>query len=313
MNYWLHRCAYQGGHEILDAEHRLTIGFSDCANNPEMIESIQKGDGETFDKVYKAVYTGEIWRARWSLWYFVCEMKEGDVVVVPRYGGFSVCRLVGHPLVSERRNAADIGWEWYVEIIANMCAPRDSYATPALLSRMKCRQTTINIGDLSGDVEAAIKRFRENKPFSLPMELAEKCHELLDLIGGSPDHFERVIRDYFIRLGANAEILPKNAAEKIGDCDISAVFTPLRLTISVQAKKHWGETGEWAVRQIVDYAKDKAEKANADDPNWTYANWVISFADDFSSEAKKLAQESGVVLVNGVDFCRMLVANGLGF
>ena len=308
MNYWIHRCAYMGGHEILDNEHRLTIGFSDCANNPKMVAAVEKRDGKAFDAIYESVYGGNIWRARWSLWYFTCEMEAGDIVVVPRDGGFSVCKLKGVPILSGRRNDADIGWEWNVQPLVKYCTPREAYATTALLSRMKCRQTTININGLGEDVEMSLRRYRGKKPFSLPAELSAKCHELLDS-NGSPDHFERLLLDYFQRLGAKAEILPKNYNGKIGDCDVSAVFPALRLTISVQAKKHWGRTDENAIAQIAKYAVPNHEKT--DDPNWTYASWVVSFADDFTEKAKALAKAEGVVLVNGRDFCEMLIANGI--
>lgn len=309
MNYWIHRCAYMGGHEILDKENRLTIGFSDCANSKEMVFAVEKHDGKAFDKVYEDVYCGDIWRARWSLWYFTCEMESGDVVVVPRDGGFSICKLKGAPILSERRSEVDIGWEWEVELLVQYCSPREAYATTSLLSRMKCRQTTININELCEDVETALRRCHEKKPFSLPSELASKCHELLDL-NGSPDHFERLLLDYFERLGAKAEILPKNYRGKSGDCDISAVFPALKLTISVQAKKHWGSTDERGVTQITDYAT--ANSGTTDDPNWAYVNWVVSFADDFTDTAKEQAKAKGVVLVNGKDFCEMIIANGIG-
>ena len=310
MNYWIHRCAYMGGHDILDTEHRLTIGFSDCANALEMAEIVKDRNGQAFDPAYKRVYGGEIWRARWALWYFACEMKAGDIVVVPRAGSFEIVRLTGEPILSERRHTKDIGWEWEVEPLADICAPRDAYASAALLRRMKCRQTTIRIDDLAEDVEIALARFREKRPFSLATELARLCHEQIGR-NISPDQFEGLVRDYFARLGGEAEILSKNYSGKTGDCDIEAVFPALRLTISVQTKKHSGTTDDWAVRQIADYAQARREEGQTDD-YWTYVLWVVSFADEFSEAAKANAKKEGVVLINGMDFCKMLVAGGLG-
>ena len=305
MHYWIHRCAYMGGHEILDKENRLTIGFSACAKHQKMVEVIQHKRDDEFDAVYETVYGGDVWRGRWSLWYFTREMEAGDIVIVPRVGGFNICKLKGEPQLSDRRNDCDIGWEWDVEILAK-CFPREQYAPTGLLSRMKCRQTTLNIGELAEEVEDALRRYQTKKPFALMDELAEKCHRLLDKYG-SPDHFERLILEYFTKLGAQAEILPKNETGKVGDCDVMAVFPLLRLTISVQAKKHWGETDAWAIRQISEYSD-----AQTADENWSYVSWVVSFADDFSDEAKQLAKEKNVVLFNGKDFCRMLVLNGVG-
>ena len=309
MKYWIHRCKYQGGFEHFDKENRLTIGFSDCANNEQMLEAIKQDNGESFDSVYRAIYGGAIWRSRWSLWYFTCVMKAGDIVVIPRDGGFSVCKLLDNVSVSPLRNIKDIGFEWKVEKIIDFCGPREGYASTALLSRMKCYQTTADIGDLADSVNNAIKRFEEDRPFSLPTELADKCRELLDE-NGSPDHFEQLLLSYFTKQGAKAKILPKNGSDKVGDCDVEAVFPLLHLTVSVQAKKHWGQTDSWAVQQIADYAENRKKSDNAD-ANWTYVNWVVSFAEEFTKSAALKAQENGVVLINGRDFCKMLIATGL--
>ena len=309
MRYWIHRCKYQGGFEHFEKENRLTIGFSDCANNEQMRDAIAKNAGKEFDEIYHNIYGGSIWRSRWSLWYFTCEMKADDIVVVPRDGGFSVCKLIGEVKVSDLREIKDIGFEWKVEKIIDFCGPREAYASTSLLSRMKCFQTTADIGDLAESVNTAIKRFNDKKPFSLPSELADKCRELLDA-NGSPDHFEQLLLSYFAKQGAKAKILPKNGSEKIGDCDVEAVFPLLHLTISVQAKKHWGQTGDWAVQQITDYAENRKKSDNAD-TNWSYINWVVSFAEEFTESAVLKAQENGIVLINGRDFCKMLIAAGL--
>ncbi len=155
------------------------------------------------------------------------------------------------------------------------------------------------------DVVEARKRYRENNPFSMAQEMAKKCHDVLDQ-QVSPYQFECMIRDYFVRNGASAEVLSRNYSDKKGDCDVEADFPSLRLAISVQVKKHVGETDDWAVRQIVDY--DKSRCKNED---WTYANWVVTLASDFTAEAKALARERGVVLINGEQCCRMLLSKAL--
>lgn len=307
-NYWLHRCEnHEGGLEILDRENRLTIGFADCANEPEMVSAIQQKNDDLFNRLYEETYGGEIWRSRWNLWHFTCEMSKGDIVVVPRSGGFSICQLKNGPLVSSRRTQCDIGFEWEVELLTTVLSPRESYAPAGLLSRMKCRQTTLKINDLADEIASALERYRAKKPFSLPKDLAEQCYHTLTG-HGSPDHFEQLVQDYFIRLGAKAEILPKNYSGKEGDCDVSAVFSALHLTISVQIKKHEGITGKEAVNQILAYAKATAPEES----NWTYVGWVISLAEDFSDDAKEVARKNGIILLNGKEFCSMLIANGIG-
>ncbi len=321
MSYWMHRVEkHYSGLDILFQEKRLTIGFSDCAKDDSFFEAFSKSQqdeqyrngayGKDFDDLYWEVYGGDIWRLRWSLWYFIHDMSAEDLVVVPYSGGFCICKLKGEALRSERRDTVDIGWEWEVEILAD-CNPRDGYASTSLLSRMKCQQLTLCLDALKDDVELALSKYRENKPYCFEEELARKCHDILDEFG-TPDEFERLVKNYFVRLGGQADVLSKNysgkdGSGKVGDCDVSALFPALRLNILVQCKKHWGKTNEWSVRQITDFAKAETESEG-----WSYVKWVVSFADDFTDEAKELAKKEGVILISGNEFCRMLVTSGVG-
>ena len=162
MAYWMHRVEkHCDGLDILLQENRLTIGFSDCAEDDLFFEAFSKAQkdekyrngayGKNFDDLYWKVYDGGILRLRWSLWYFIHDMSAEDIVVVPYSGGFFICKLKGEALRSERRDTRDIGWEWEVEILAD-CAPRDGYASTSLLSRMKCQQLTLCLDTLKDDV-----------------------------------------------------------------------------------------------------------------------------------------------------------------
>ncbi len=153
MSYWMHRVEkHCNGLDILFQEKRLTIGFSDCAKDDSFFEAFSKAQkdeqyrngayGKDFDDLYWEVYGGDIWRLRWSLWYFIHDMSAEDIVVVPYSGGFCICKLKGEALRSERRDAIDIGWEWEVEILAD-CAPRDGYASTSLLPRVKGKDLTL--------------------------------------------------------------------------------------------------------------------------------------------------------------------------
>ena len=59
-----------------------------------MLKAIKQNKGNEFDAIYRDIYGGSIWRSRWSLWYFTCVMKAGDIVIIPRDGDFSVCKLL---------------------------------------------------------------------------------------------------------------------------------------------------------------------------------------------------------------------------
>lgn len=75
----------------------------------------------------------------------------------------------------------------------------------------------------------------------------------------------------------------------------------------IQVKKHEGETDSWAVQQISEYKKQKQNE----DGDYTYLSWVISTA-SFNETAVQNAKESGVRLIGGNDFIRMLIDCGLG-
>ena len=55
---------------------------------------------------------------------------------------------------------------------SEICSPREYYASAALLSRMKCRQTNLCIDDLAEDVDIAVERIlRATDPASVPGNL----------------------------------------------------------------------------------------------------------------------------------------------
>ena len=305
-NYWLHRVSHEGGIKIIEDEHRLTIGFSDVAASEAARQAATQKNYGAFCSAYTQVYKGEIERLKNGLWRFVVEMSVGDMVVVPFPCGFYICKVTGDAVVCNR-DGLDLGWEREVEILVE-CSPREDYAGSGLLSRMKCQQTNLNISDLADEVEEALARKRGNAPIDLVGSLSQELQKEIDVLC-SPDKFERIVASYFKALGAHATVLSKNYSDKQGDCDVEAVFPALRFTVCVQCKKHIGTTDDWAVRQISDYAAQREEMAS--DANWTYAYWVVSLADKFNDDACRLAQEKGVTLINGNEFCRMLLNAGI--
>lgn len=312
MNYWLHRVSHENGYDILRNECRLTIGFSSVRKCPAACEALSKKDRAAFNCAYAGVYKGEIERLKNGLWRFVAEMQVGDIVVVPCPGGLWLCEIKGdaEPCMQfDGNRERDLGWQREVKIVGDSVrSPRQSYATAPLLSRMKCRQTNLDIGDLKVEVEDLRRRIVDNQPLDFVKELYESCLKLMKL-HGLPEKLELLVCDYLNALGGVARVLPKNGDDKSGDCDVEAVFEQLRLTISVQCKRHKGMTDENAVRQIADYAAGHI--TDEKEENWTYAQWVISTADDFTDEAKRLAAEKGVVLINGPEFAHGLIRAGV--
>lgn len=339
-NYWLHRSSYEYrlSQVLLAEKNLLSIGFSDFSDT-NYLNRFLNSSQEEFDNVFR-----EVWdylpKSRFSLWYFLREMKQGDYVLVPSPYYFSIYRIVGEtPLSNEtfdtnglhdvwnnpvtlkddgylyvkgdgesKAEVVDLGFYWQVEPIS-LNIPRANYADQALISRMKARQTTLNISDLADDIIEAINAFENNMPICLHdlilQQTADACLQLIhDKI--SADKFEYLVKWYMEKLGATVEVPAKNSTStEEGDADVIAYFEPVKLVILIQVKKHQGNTDSWAVEQISNYKKNK----NMGD--YTSLLWIISTCDDFTQETKEKALAEQVRLINGRLFTEMLLETGL--
>lgn len=299
-HYWLHRVSHEGGLRFFAEESRITIGFSDAAAVPEVGSAIDNHKYDDFCIAYKHVYNGNIERSKNSLWRFAVEMSIGDWVIVPCPWGFYVCEVTGMAEISNRRGL-DIGWEREVKRFGDVLSPREDFANISLLSRMKCRQTNLCIDDLKDAVVSA----KERKRLNLVDDLSEKL--LSSLNGyGKPEGVERLVASVFEAMGAEVQIMPKNYSDKKGDCDVEAVIPTLRLVVSVQCKKHAGQTDASAILQIAEYSE-----ARLLPEGWMHWKWVVSTADGFTPEAENKARENNIRLIAGKEFARMLLNAGL--
>lgn len=94
-----------------------------------------------------------------------------------------------------------------------------------------------------------------------------------------------------------------------GDVDIhctrkradASPFETGDVTLFVQVKKHEGITDQIAVRQLV---KMMSKDASAD-------GCVMSLAEDFSNEAKELAEQNDILLMNGSAVCKLALKSML--
>ena len=300
-HYWLHRVSHEGGLDILKNESVLTIGFSAVAASDVARTAIMTRDYEAFCRAYTDVYKGAIARIKSNLWRFVVEMEIGDVVVVPCPWGFYVCEICGKAILC-KRDSLDLGWERSVRLIGDVLSPRELYARVPLLSRMKCRQTNLCIDDLKDEVDSASKRIELNLVHDVSDKLLEKLRE-----HGSPESLEEFVASVFESMGAEVEILPKYYRGKSGDCDVEATFPALHLVVSVQCKRHDGQTDN-GVKQISEYA---ARKRHDESEGWSHWRWVVSTADRFSYEAEEAAKAKNVRLIAGKEFARMLLNAGI--
>lgn len=342
MSYLLHRISHEASaaYPLLDAGY-LTIGFSDFAYD-SFIDGVRASDNwevnwEFFEKEFDTVW-GERSRNRHTLWRFVEGLKQGDTVLVPTYGAFSLYKIVGEkpkpistlptdgisawgskPLYieDERLYAGegemyDLGFYWEVEPIA-LEIPRHKFANKALTARMKVRQTNVWIDGLRDAVESALHAYKKNKPINIGNDIIEATTpKILDLIKTkiTPDKFEHLVKYYFKRVGAHSVQIPaKNEADKQGDADVIAVFETIKTIIYIQVKHHDGQTDEWAARQISEYVENKENEAQ--DDGYTRVMWVVSSADSFSDACVEMAKKEKVQLINGTEFTKMLIEAGV--
>ena len=91
--YWLHRItggdnAIKLTHPLLFEHNILSTGWASLSWDEFVRKS--RGDWKSFEAEFYNEYPGL--RNRWSLWRFL-EMKEGDIVVVPTWGEFSIYKV----------------------------------------------------------------------------------------------------------------------------------------------------------------------------------------------------------------------------
>lgn len=341
IKYYLHRISYEGNiaYDLLEKGY-LSLGWSRFSKTEIMNEARKPGYPQFNDICAKEGEGNN--RSRWAMWYFA-QMKGGDIVVVPQYGGlFSVYEICGQAesICEYDNRIGDIVGKWQKtniiwkdgflhdadngrqidigflipvrEIIKD--AKRD-FVSASLVSRMKIRSTNADITDIAADVDKGIEAWKNQAPISLYEvaigDLVEKMRESI-ITTLTPDKFEKLIKWYLKKCGASNVWIPvKNESGKYdgADADVVAEFDSLKYIVYVQAKHHRGETGDWAVQQITKYKEQK--RTNEEDSDYTYATWVVSSADCFSKNAEEDAAQNGVRLIDGKEFARMLIDIGL--
>jgi len=337
MNYWLHRISYEGklSYPLLE-DNYLSIGFWDFATE-EFLKKSTEGDGEYFDNQFSVNDNGSLPRNRWSLWYFLYEMDKGDWVIVPGDGVFSIYEIEERSAILPSQIKFENLLDWngnkvfqsdegffldsneediYIGFIRKVKPlykniSRYEFADNALTKRLKTQSTTSNINDLEKNIKKALDLFKKKKPIDLKNMLIDlSINSWFEIIYNelNPEKFENLVCKYFLQNGCTEVYKPsKNESGKKGDVDVIATFEQLRTIINVQVKYYKGETNEWAIEQITEFADSK----NILDDGFIRQYWVISSSDTFSETAINLAKENNVILINGKEFTRMLLLSGI--
>ena len=345
MKYWLHRISgYRDPLRLLSwpllERGFLTIGFKDFSNDAFLNKAMSvRGVGD-FDSEFKNA-DGSLPQYQRNLWRFLRGMSIGDWVLVPGEKVFSVYEIKGKPrtisdiplenadfktlvdgkdvtkkngLLAVDGKCIDLGF--YREVAIHRIGDKEAkevsrydYADKALTARMKVKNTNVEIPDLGKSLENALNAWSNGRPLRLYSHAIKALLDEIDRLL-NPTKFELLVKWYFEHLGAT--IVPsKNERGKEGDADIVAIFNDLRLTIYIQAKFHEknSRTDQLAVEQITEYAR-WAKEENVNDEN-TVACWVVSTCESFTDDCTRKAKDSGVILINGMEFARMMLEAGL--
>ncbi len=332
--YWLHRIS----HEMPIAQHLLkegylTIGWHEYMQS-NLLDNVRKEGKGGFNEFMTSVNNKS--RNRWSLWRFL-NFKEGDIVLVPMWDKVIICKVQSKAVRLSDINIAnqpfentwtkksvqlstsdglydtdsqkkyDLGFAVKVNILKED-QPR-IFAKAALVARMKIRPTNADISNLKEEVDAFIEASSPPSLYNkLYVSLSDKIvSSVLEIV--HPNLFEKLVRWYMFQAGASdAHIPAKNepGKEDGADADVIATFEDLKVIFYIQAKNHKKVTNEWAVEQISNYKDPNLTENN----EYTYIPWVISSADEFSNDAKELAEKNNVRLINGSEFAKMLMNVG---
>ena len=350
MNYYFqrinHECevSYALFKNGIEGEKYLSLGWS-CFLDTNILEAARLNDKSVaFEKIYDSVREKRV-KSRWNMWYFA-QFAKGDKIVVPQYNGkFAICEVLeeaksiktisdnsfcsyfnNYDIHWDRKanlytcndNFVDLGFIVKVKVLFDDISKAE-YADSYLTARLKSRNANGCINDIKDSVENAIIALNQNQPINFYSDSMDNlAKELLNRIKKdlNPEKFESLVKNYMQSIGALASTPSKNehGKEDNADADVLAYFDVIGVAVLIQTKFHFGQTDDWAVNQVLRY-KEQVEdpECELDDgiEGFTYIPWVVSTCDEFTKEAIELAKKKDVKLINGIEFSKMILKQGL--
>lgn len=132
------------------------------------------------------------------------------------------------------------------------------------------------------------EKLRNMSPSGRETSFESLCERLLQINGYTIKR-----HNLYDRQGGDTDLICTRSRQD------TSIFEGGEVTLFVQIKKHWGNTGKDAVEQVL---KMIEKEQDAD-------GCVMSMADDFTGEAISLAEKNGIVLLNRDDICRLLISH----
>ena len=241
------------------------------------------------------------------------QIKKGDIIIVPRYQSVAVAEVVSEHVLfdgSDDMLKNDIS-NYYLVNWIHRTYPK-TLLSSNFNSTCKFRQTVIGLDYYKDDIEKIIQ---DTDILPIDQKYLEKREELAlnnvehifnhirsrDNVKFSDDDFELFVKHLFeITFNLKGEINSKLKEFENGRDIVFNVNGLGEIQWNVQVKQHQDETGEGAVNQIL-----KGGIATNE------INMVVSNT-YFSTEAKKLADENNVILVDGYAMAEIIYENFQG-
>lgn len=278
----------------------------------------QQNDWELFKEIildaYSDIYKGKsraLGNAASSIWRFIYDIKEGDIVLVPTDRTFRIAEVTG-PVSFDLSNVdTDLAWRRPVRWIMDD-VPR-SHAENPLQRRLKARQTCVDATDLSEQIERVRNAIAPIDFVTSAIE-ATRSEIKRTLLNSLTDYqLEELVAKLIKAGGGSTEILPKNDTRP-GDIDVIARYdipvghsVTKQYTVAYQIKQHDGMTDEYGIQQLLD-------RINACSDSETFqAGCLVTTADKVTDEARKLAMadEHQVTIITADELAEWILDTGL--
>lgn len=250
--------------------------------------------------------------------YRFLRLEEKNKVLVPRPGNIWICEVIGQPQSYTHPEGRDIGFVVPVKVLQKDIS-RNHYVPAELSSKLKYRGTNLILNQKDIDeVEVMLSDFYKDRPiydFKLTKKtIVDKIHDYL--IKLNDIHFEKVIKAYFLSIGADIVKIPDKKTKSednanIADVDVKAAFNNLGLYILVQAKRHKGRSNDFGVRQLLAYENE----IDGDFEHLQPFMWYITTAevDDSTLELAQDNSEKNIRVIQHKEFASLLVESGFVF
>jgi predicted Mrr-cat superfamily restriction endonuclease len=252
-------------------------------------------------------------RAAGTMWRFIREMEEGDLVVVPHGHGFYVAKIQGPARLEEGKVGEDSAHRRTVIWLNEKRIIPRKIARASLQSRMKIQNTCVDATDIIAEIREVLEHAEKGKLPTFGEELGQQLVNIAisEIRSGRINSygFEKLIESLLRALGAVEIRHPHGILDK--GADLVATFRIARIfdfKIAVQAKHYKPEppVDSWVIDQLI-----QGMEAESADLGMVVTSGT--FSDETEQYAKKVFEDQGrkIELVDGEQLVSMMLEVGI--